>query len=425
MFKNCYRILSLLIATLLLTSCVQQKVQTDYLQSALSSNPDYFDGTWTGDLRCAAAGTAAWINERSVTIKNREGVWFQTGKPNTNGWVDAKLKISPAGEVKVSGHYYWDQKKYINISGQVGKDPEDSESGEVMMLQGTRGPRSCTAKLYRNVEEPKKEIEVVKAKDTTAPKVDITSHAAGKSPVITTDTEVKVTGKVSDNDPNLVVTVNDTKVKTDSQGAFLHQVPLQVGDNSIVIKAVDSEGNTGLKKISVKREVPKIAPPVKKTNYTVAAPAKSPVKKKSRKKEKLAVLDLEPKYGIEREYAEALSVILRDQLYNAGDFAVLSQEDIRAVVTREQVMQAVGSDDGSDRLVSFGRTLGTRYLVAGGISKIGNRFNLSLRMLDTRGNSAGLVSRVNEECSCSEEDLIAVVKSLAYRLIDNAYLPEK
>lgn len=135
-------------------------------------------------------------------------------------------------------------------------------------------------------------------------------------------------------------------------------------------------------------------------------------------KERLAVLDLEAKYGIDKGLAEALSGIIRDKLHNFGEYQVMSKEDIQAVASREQLMKAMGCDDvGSQCLVDFGRTIGTRYMVAGNISKLGSTYTISLRMLDTQGESAGVSNRVSESCKCSEDALIGMAQNVAATLV--------
>ena len=135
-------------------------------------------------------------------------------------------------------------------------------------------------------------------------------------------------------------------------------------------------------------------------------------------KERLAVLDLEAKHGVEKSLAEALSVIVRDKLHSFGDFEVLSRSDIQAVASREAMKQTLGCDnDGSQCLVDFGRAIGTRFMVAGDISKLGATYTLSLRMLDTKGQSAGVKNRVSESCKCDEDALIVTIQDVAARLV--------
>lgn len=134
-------------------------------------------------------------------------------------------------------------------------------------------------------------------------------------------------------------------------------------------------------------------------------------------KERLAVLDLEAKHGVEKSLAEALSVIVRDKLHGFGDFEVMSRGDIQAVASREQLKQALGcDDDGSQCLVDFGRAIGTRFMVAGDISKLGATYTVSLRMLDTKGDEAGVKNRASESCKCDEDALIGTVQDVAAKL---------
>ncbi len=135
-------------------------------------------------------------------------------------------------------------------------------------------------------------------------------------------------------------------------------------------------------------------------------------------KERLAVLDLEAKHGVERSLAEALSVIVRDKLHGFGDYEVMSKGDIQAVASREQLKQALGcDDDGSQCLVDFGRAIGTRFMVAGDISKLGATYTVSLRMLDTKGEGASVKNRVSESCKCDEDALIGTVQDVAAKLL--------
>ena len=135
-------------------------------------------------------------------------------------------------------------------------------------------------------------------------------------------------------------------------------------------------------------------------------------------KERLAVLDLDATHGIEQSLAEALSEIVRDKIHGYGEYQVMSKSDLQALASREQLRQAVGCDDGSGAcLVDFGRAIGTRFMVAGTISKIGTTYTISLRMLDTRGEDAGVINRVSKDCKCDEDGLIDTTRDVAAILI--------
>ena len=135
-------------------------------------------------------------------------------------------------------------------------------------------------------------------------------------------------------------------------------------------------------------------------------------------KERLAILDLDAKFGVEKGFAEALSVIIRDKIHGFGEYQVMSAEDIQAVASREQLKQAMGCDDTAGQcLVDFGRKIDSRFMVAGDISKLGSTYTVSLRMLDTKGNAAGVINRVSESCKCDDDMLINKVQDVAAKLV--------
>ena len=142
-----------------------------------------------------------------------------------------------------------------------------------------------------------------------------------------------------------------------------------------------------------------------------------------KKNERLAVIGLEAKYGIDKQFAEGLSVIIRDTIHSYGEYQVLSEDDIKAVASREHILQALGDDGAGQGLAQFGKSLGTRFMVAGSISKFGQTYTISLRMLDTGGSTPGVVKRVSEDCQCSDDGLIETVRVAAARLISQEYQP--
>lgn len=142
-----------------------------------------------------------------------------------------------------------------------------------------------------------------------------------------------------------------------------------------------------------------------------------------KKIERLAVIGLEAKYGITKEFAEGLSVIIRDTIHSFGEHHVLSDDDIKAVASREHLLQALGDDGNGQSLLKFGKSLDTRFMVAGSISKYGQTYTVSLRMIDTSGSSPGVIKRVSEDCNGSEDRLIETVREVAAKLIDQEYKP--
>jgi hypothetical protein len=52
-------------------------------------------------------------------------------------------------------------------------------------------------------------------------------------------------------------------------------------------------------------------------------------------------------------------------------------------------------------------------MVAGAISRFGNTYNISLRLIDTAGENAGVRERVNRDCRCAEDELIEAARETA------------
>jgi len=128
--------------------------------------------------------------------------------------------------------------------------------------------------------------------------------------------------------------------------------------------------------------------------------------------EKLAVMDLKAKYGVEKGLGEGLSVVIRDTIHSFGDYEVLSKDDVEVIAERTAIRQKVGCDD-TECLISIGKSLGTKFMVAGAISKFGNTYNVSLRLIETIGKDPGVRQRGNENCKCTEDELINAAIKIA------------
>jgi len=129
-------------------------------------------------------------------------------------------------------------------------------------------------------------------------------------------------------------------------------------------------------------------------------------------REQLAVLDLKAKHGVEQSLAEALSVEIRDAIHNYGKYEVLSREDLEAIAERTKTQQLLGCDE-SMCLVDFGKKIGTQYMVTGSLSKIGDTYSLSLRLIKVVGEDFGVKKRESKKCKCKEDELINTARSVA------------
>lgn len=132
-------------------------------------------------------------------------------------------------------------------------------------------------------------------------------------------------------------------------------------------------------------------------------------------KKKLFVLDLDP-YLEDKKLALAMSVALRNSIHELGEYEALGLEDLKAVGGYDAIKRVVDCKD-DQCLLAFGRAFGTKYMVAGSLSKVGSKYDVSLRLIDTEGENAGVPKRVYSSCKCGDEELSGVISSLAAKLM--------
>ena len=129
-------------------------------------------------------------------------------------------------------------------------------------------------------------------------------------------------------------------------------------------------------------------------------------------KEKLAVMDLKAKYGVADGLAEALSVEVRNAIHSQGEYEVLSKEDLETIAERTKMRQMLGCDD-TQCLIDFGQAIGTKYMIAGSVSKLGSTYSVDLRLIDTEGGNAGVKNRASKKCTCPEDQLFGTAVDAA------------
>lgn len=127
-------------------------------------------------------------------------------------------------------------------------------------------------------------------------------------------------------------------------------------------------------------------------------------------------MELEALGGIDTSLTEIMTSFLKDEIQARGDFSTISLEEIEALANRLAIQQQSGACTSSECLADMGKALGTKLMVYGSISRVGETYSVSLRLLDTESKEA--VSRVNKLCKCSEEGLFEIIQKAANDLMD-------
>lgn len=102
--------------------------------------------------------------------------------------------------------------------------------------------------------------------------------------------------------------------------------------------------------------------------------------KLSEKRNPIAVLEVKGN-GLSADEAKGLTNRLRSELFNTGKFEVLEREQMSDIL-QEQGFQQSGMCDEASCLVEVGQLIGVKYMVGGSVTRIGNLYSVSARIID-------------------------------------------
>lgn len=137
--------------------------------------------------------------------------------------------------------------------------------------------------------------------------------------------------------------------------------------------------------------------------------------------DRLAVMNLKASGDIKQELGDTISEEIRSQIHKLGIYEVVSQEDINELAQRTATLQKIGCEEDNQCLILFGNKLNSRFMVAGSLAKLKDKYHLAIRLLDTIGEESGAKARESRTCSCSKDELLQVGRVLAVQMIYNYY----
>lgn len=115
--------------------------------------------------------------------------------------------------------------------------------------------------------------------------------------------------------------------------------------------------------------------------------------------------------GIQPSEAQLMTSRFQSALGRTGTFTVLERSQIQNILN-EQGFQQTGACDSESCRIRMGQLLGVDYLVAGEIGKIGQKFVVTIRMLDV-GTGAQLFSVDGEHDGTIEETFSSLMPAMA------------
>ncbi len=122
----------------------------------------------------------------------------------------------------------------------------------------------------------------------------------------------------------------------------------------------------------------------------------------------LAVIDFEAK-NVARESSEAVSDLLRTELFNTGRFEVIERQQIKKIF-QEQKLQMSGMTE-TDKAAEIGRLLNVEKIMIGTLTKLGRTYIINTRIVDVQSGLMVLAEAV--ESTGGEEQLPRSISELA------------
>ena len=125
----------------------------------------------------------------------------------------------------------------------------------------------------------------------------------------------------------------------------------------------------------------------------------------SREKISLAVLDLEGK-NVDQSKAEAVTDLLRTELFNTGSFKVVERQKVRQILEEQRFQSS-----GMDRAAEIGRLLNVQKIMIGTVTQLGSTHIINTRIVDVQSGAVVLAEAI--ERRGGEEELPKAIAELA------------
>jgi hypothetical protein len=119
--------------------------------------------------------------------------------------------------------------------------------------------------------------------------------------------------------------------------------------------------------------------------------------------------------GVSQQLAVSLQENLESNLVKYDAYDVVSRSDIDLILSETRLEQAGAACDEEECLVAAGNLLGIQKMITGTVSRVGQTYNLVLKLIDVR--SGQLEASANERHWGSEDRLLDVSERLLDRLV--------
>jgi len=98
---------------------------------------------------------------------------------------------------------------------------------------------------------------------------------------------------------------------------------------------------------------------------------------------RIALLDLQTSDDADKELATVLGTLLAERIARLGVFEVVTQDDIRRLISFERMKTALTCEDDASCLAEIGGALGARYVITGSVGRLDDQFVVALSFIDS------------------------------------------
>ena len=195
---------------------------------------------------------------RTVSVDPKRTSISVAGKAESDSGISDVLVNGDQVDLDEKGNFVAEIMLKVGQNSIVVKAIDISKSETVRQFIVTREGRKKSAVAISETTFP--QPSVVAADTNYEPKIVITSPDVTRAISITAKVKhINVIGKAESNIGIMDVRINDQEASVDENGRFSAEIPLKIGQNQIVVTAVDVRRNQAIKKFTINREAGKIA----------------------------------------------------------------------------------------------------------------------------------------------------------------------
>ncbi len=133
-------------------------------------------------------------------------------------------------------------------------------------------------------------------------------------------------------------------------------------------------------------------------------------------KDRLLVVPLKAKKGIDQDEASLLTDILSVEIIRSNLFTVLNRDDMKAILDEKEFELAMGCGEDNICLLENVAKLAVNKVIAGSIGLLGKKYIVSIKLINKDGQTERMLK---ESCSCPIEDLEKTIETISYRFLKN------